>query len=67
MTLTPRQQEVLALYREGHTYASIARELGMAERTARQHMCDVRERMGLIGVRGREFVARLGRMTTETT
>ena len=36
-TLTPRQQQVLALIATGRTYADIAGELGIGEQTVKNH------------------------------
>jgi D-alanyl-D-alanine carboxypeptidase/D-alanyl-D-alanine-endopeptidase (penicillin-binding protein 4) len=46
-TLTPRQQEVLALIVEGLDNAQIAARLGISERTVRAHVSDVLQRTGV--------------------
>lgn len=64
MNLTPRQREVLVLYEQGKTFAQIGRELGISGETAKRHMTDVRGRLGLAGIPGRAFVARVATLTT---
>ena len=45
--LTERQRQVLALVREGHTNAQVARFLGIAPATVRVHLEDIFERLGV--------------------
>lgn len=52
--LTPRQQEVLELVREGHTNAEIARELGISHDGAKWHVSEI---IGRLGVTTREEAA----------
>ncbi|HEY6016192.1 MAG TPA: LuxR C-terminal-related transcriptional regulator, partial [Gaiellaceae bacterium] len=44
--LTPRQREVLALLSDGRSTKEIARELGIAEETARNHIRHLLRRLG---------------------
>ena len=44
--LTPRQREVLALLSDGRSTREIARELGIAEETARNHIRHLLRRLG---------------------
>jgi DNA-binding CsgD family transcriptional regulator len=46
-TLTPREREVLAHLRLGHTNAQIARELGTAERTVRNQLSSIYDKLGV--------------------
>jgi len=46
--LTPRQTEVLALVAQGASNLQIADALGLGERTARTHMSDILDRLGLV-------------------
>lgn len=44
--LTKREQQVLTLLVQGHTYADTATTLGMTHRTAINHMIKARKRVG---------------------
>lgn len=45
-TLSPRQAEIVELIAAGLLDKQIARELGITRRTVKQHMTDIRERVG---------------------
>jgi NarL family two-component system response regulator LiaR len=53
-TLTPREQEVLALIARGMANKMIARELGVAERTVKTHVSNI---LGKLGVTDRTQAA----------
>lgn len=59
--LTPREREVLALVAEGRTNAWIARELGIAEKTAKRHRENIRGKLKISSaVEATRIAARLG-------
>lgn len=45
--LTPRQREVLRLASTGATYKEIANALGVSSRTARNHLANLYQRLGV--------------------
>lgn len=45
--LTPRQRQLLALVAAGHTNRQIGRQLGVSEATARKHLENIYERLGV--------------------
>jgi len=45
--LTPRQREIMGLIAEGLTNAQIADRLGVSERTVKNHLTDIRRKLGL--------------------
>jgi DNA-binding NarL/FixJ family response regulator len=47
VTLTPREQEVLRLVRQGLANKQIARRLGISERTVKAHLTSVFQRLGV--------------------
>lgn len=44
--LTPRQLEALILVRRGFSYKQVAKELRISPDTVRQHMANIREKLG---------------------
>jgi DNA-binding NarL/FixJ family response regulator len=47
VSLTPREQEVLSLVRQGLANKQIARRLGISERTVKAHLTSVFQRLGV--------------------
>ena len=47
MRLTARQREVVALVRQGFTYAEIGARLGISPETVRVHVADVAAKCGV--------------------
>ena len=47
LQLTPRQREVLRLMALGATYKEIARQLGVTPKTARNHLTNLYEQIGV--------------------
>lgn len=45
--LTPREREVAALVAQGHTNAEIARVLGVSRTTAKWHVSQILQKLGL--------------------
>lgn len=65
MTLTPRQREVLRRYVSGETHAQIARGIGCAPGTVKQHIHDIRDRLGAVGEPARKFMLVAMRVVSE--
>lgn len=54
--LSPQERRVLALYASGLAMKSVARELGIAEETARTHLKRVRDKYSELGIEARTKV-----------
>lgn len=55
--LTPREQQILALYVQGFTHKQIAERLGMGVRTVGTHLRSIRS---IMGTRDREKLIEVG-------
>lgn len=49
MAITPRQRDLLALIARGSTQSEAAAELGISYATARHHLNDAYDRLGVAG------------------